>query len=120
MSMEPTSTASTRLGGGALWALFAANVYRAATQSITTDEGLTYNLFVHPQLKDTLHIYDANNHVLNTLLTKVSLTVLRLSEISLRLRAFSSAVSTSGRFTGWLAACSARAVSLSRRLHCFP
>jgi uncharacterized membrane protein len=83
--MEPTSTASTRLGGGALWALFAANVYRAATQSITTDEGLTYSLFVHPPLKETLHIYDANNHVLNTLLTKASLSVLRLSEFSFRL-----------------------------------
>jgi len=83
--MEPISTASTRLAGGALWALFAANIYRAATQSVTADEAFTYNLFVHPKLKETLHIYDANNHVLNTLLTKVSLSALHLSEFSLRL-----------------------------------
>lgn len=83
--MEPTSTASTRLAGGALWALFAVNVYRAATQSITTDEAFTYNHFVRPPLKETLSIYDANNHMLNTLLAKASLTVLHLSEFSLRL-----------------------------------
>jgi 4-amino-4-deoxy-L-arabinose transferase-like glycosyltransferase len=83
--MEPTSTASTRFAGRALWALFAANVYRAATQSITTDEAFTYSHFVRPPLKETLGIYDANNHVLNTLLTKASLRFLRLSEFSLRL-----------------------------------
>jgi uncharacterized membrane protein len=68
-----------------LWALFAANVYRAATQSITTDEAFTYGQFVRPSLKQTLSIYDANNHVLNTLLAKASVTALPLSEFSLRL-----------------------------------
>jgi 4-amino-4-deoxy-L-arabinose transferase-like glycosyltransferase len=83
--MEPTSTASTRFAGGALWALFGADVYRAATQSITTGEAFTYSHFVRPTFKETLRIYDANNHILNTLLAKASLTFLRLSEFSLRL-----------------------------------
>jgi len=83
--MEPTSTASTRFAGGALWALFAANVYRAATQSITSDEAFTYSHFVRPSFKATLGVYDANNHILNTLLAKASLTFLHLSEFSLRL-----------------------------------
>jgi 4-amino-4-deoxy-L-arabinose transferase-like glycosyltransferase len=83
--MEPTSTASTRLASGALWALFVSNIYRAATQSITSDEAFTYNHFVHPRLKETLNVYDANNHVLNTLLTKISLIFLPLTEFSLRL-----------------------------------
>jgi 4-amino-4-deoxy-L-arabinose transferase-like glycosyltransferase len=83
--MERTSTASTSFVRGALWALFATNVYRAATQSITSDEAFTYNHFVRPSLKVTLGIYDANNHILNTLLAKISLIFLPLSEFSLRL-----------------------------------
>jgi 4-amino-4-deoxy-L-arabinose transferase-like glycosyltransferase len=83
--MEPASTASTKTARGFLWALFAVNVYRAATQSITADEAFTFNRFVRPPLKEMLKVYDANNHVLNTLLAKTFLKVLRLSEFTLRL-----------------------------------
>ncbi|HEX8984164.1 MAG TPA: hypothetical protein VF767_01980 [Bryobacteraceae bacterium] len=64
--------------------LFATNVYRAATQSITTDEAFTYNKFVWPELTQTLAAYDANHHVLHSLLCKVSVRCFGLSEFGLR------------------------------------
>jgi hypothetical protein len=68
-----------------LFILFAVNVYRAATQSFTTDEAFTYNSFVDAPLADMFARYDANNHVLNTLLEKVSALCFGVSEFSLRL-----------------------------------
>jgi hypothetical protein len=67
--------------------LFGAGVYRAATQSIVIDEAYTYNRFVAPPLAESLATYDANNHVLHTLLCKVSVACFGLSELSLRLPA---------------------------------
>jgi hypothetical protein len=64
--------------------LFATNVYRAATQSITSDEALTYNAFVWPRLAQSFNTYDANHHVLHTLLCKVSVRTFGLSEFGLR------------------------------------
>jgi hypothetical protein len=68
-----------------LAAVFAANVYRARTQSFTTDEALTYNNYVAPPLRATLTDFDANNHVLNTLLEKASAALFGASEFTLRL-----------------------------------
>jgi hypothetical protein len=65
--------------------LFLVNVYRAATQSFTTDEAFTYNSFVDARLSKMWLYYDANNHVLNTLLEKVTVRLFGLSEFSLRL-----------------------------------
>ena len=65
--------------------LFSTNVYRAWTQSITYDEALTYLEFVAPAFSKMGQVYDANNHVLFTLLAKVSIWLLGLSEFSLRL-----------------------------------
>ena len=64
--------------------LFGVNVYRAATQSITCDEALTYNVFVWPELPTSLNTYDANHHVLHTLLCKLSVRWFGLSEFGLR------------------------------------
>ena len=83
--MERDSTASTKTARALLWAVFGTNVYRAATQSITTDEAFTYSHFVHPRWSALLGSYDANNHVLNTLLAKIGLTALPLTEFALRL-----------------------------------
>ncbi len=60
----------------ALWTILAAvlllNIYRAATQSLTIDEAFTYNDYVAvPWEQARLHV-DPNNHVLHTLLAKVS------------------------------------------------
>lgn len=68
-----------------LAAVFAANAYRARTQSFTADEALTYNNYVSAPLRATLTDYDANNHVLNTLLEKVSAALFGASEFALRL-----------------------------------
>ncbi len=65
--------------------LFAANVYRARTQSFTADEARTYNDFVSKPWRATLVEYDANNHVLNTLLAKLSVALFGVSEFTLRL-----------------------------------
>ncbi|MEK7753337.1 MAG: glycosyltransferase family 39 protein [Acidobacteriota bacterium] len=65
--------------------VFAANVYRARTQSFTADEALTYNNYVSAPLRATLTDFDANNHVLNTLLEKVSAALFGASEFTLRL-----------------------------------
>jgi hypothetical protein len=73
----------------ALWALFwgllALNVYRANTQSLTVDEAFTYNRFVSPPASEAFANYDANNHVLNTVLCRLSVWIFGVSELSLRL-----------------------------------
>jgi MFS family permease len=68
-----------------LASLFAANVYRARTQSFTADEALTYNNFVSGPWRAVWVEYDANNHVLNTLLARLSVAVFGVSEFTLRL-----------------------------------
>ncbi|MGI8745942.1 MAG: hypothetical protein ACR2NN_25850 [Bryobacteraceae bacterium] len=61
------------------------NVYRAYTQSLTIDEAFTYSEFVASPLRSTLAHFDANNHVLNTFLCKMSTGFFGPSELSLRL-----------------------------------
>ena len=65
--------------------LLAVVVHRAATQSITCDEALTDQWFVSTPWRELTRWFDANNHVLFTLLSKVSTQVLGTSEITLRL-----------------------------------
>ena len=83
--MEPGSTVSTKAARALLLVLFAANVYRAAMQSITPPEAATYNRFVGPNLANTLSVTTANNHVLNTLLARISTSIFHLTDLSLRL-----------------------------------
>jgi 4-amino-4-deoxy-L-arabinose transferase-like glycosyltransferase len=63
----------------------ALNVYRGATQSITMDEAYTYLSFVKPPLVEILTRYDANHHVLHSLLCKASTALFGVSELTLRL-----------------------------------
>jgi 4-amino-4-deoxy-L-arabinose transferase-like glycosyltransferase len=65
--------------------LFSHNVYRAATQSITHDEALTYQYYVSQPFARIVETYDANNHVLHTILCKASVQLLGLSELSMRI-----------------------------------
>lgn len=83
--MEPGSTASIKVARGLLPALFAVNVFRAAMQSITPPEAATYNRFVGPPLRDALALTTANNHVINTLLARISTSIFHLTDLSLRL-----------------------------------
>jgi hypothetical protein len=68
-----------------LLSLSAVNIYRAKTQSITCDEALSYELWGAPPLPHMWESYDASNHVLQTLLSKVSVAAFGLSEFTLRL-----------------------------------
>src|SRR5215469_12965294 len=68
-----------------LIAVFGLNVYRAVTQSITTDEAFTYNRFVSSPSAGLVEHFDANNHVLNSLLGKASIALFGLKEWTLRL-----------------------------------
>ena len=66
-------------------ALTASNAYRAATQSMTTDEAFTFNSYVGAPLAMAIKHYDANNHVQNSLLERASVACLGVSEFSVRL-----------------------------------
>ncbi len=65
--------------------LFAVNVWRARTQSITIDEAFTYNLYLTTPWKDIFTHYDANNHVLYTLLARTAVRWFGRSEFAFRL-----------------------------------
>ncbi len=78
-------TWTPRAAAALLTFLFAANVYRAATQSVTIDEAFTYNLYLAGPIKDIFTNYDANNHVLYTLLARASVHLFGASELTLRL-----------------------------------
>lgn len=68
-------------------AVFAVIVHRAATRVVWIDEAFTFNKFVHPPLADAFRFYDANNHLLFTLLARASVALLPPGEFALRLPA---------------------------------
>jgi hypothetical protein len=72
----------------ALWAVCA---YRAITQSIVHDEALTYQLYLAGPPARIFDSFDANHHFLNTLLMKLSVSLLGVSEWSMRLPALAAA-----------------------------
>ena len=80
-----TADWSRRLAILFLTALFAFNVYRAATQSFTTDEVCSWRLYIRPGPFNLFRKYDANLHVLHTLLTWASVRVFGLSELTFRI-----------------------------------
>ena len=61
------------------------NVYRAWTQSITYDEAVTYDAFVVGPMSHAFTGYNANNHVLFTILAKVTTGAIGTSDLGLRL-----------------------------------
>ena len=83
--MEPTSTASIKTARWFLAALVAVNLYRAITQSVTPGEAWNYNRFIAPPWTEAFSRFDVNNHVLNTLLVRISTARFHLTELSLRL-----------------------------------
>ena len=83
--MEPTSSASIKTARWFLAALLAVNLYRAMTQSVTPGEAWNYDRFIGPTWGEALAHFDANNHVLNTLLVRISTSQFHLTELSLRL-----------------------------------
>ena len=65
--------------------IFAVNVYRAATQSVTHDESVTYENFVDAPWTIVFNSYDANHHVLHTIACKVFVDLFGASPFTLRL-----------------------------------
>ncbi len=59
--------------------------YRAATQSVVHDEAFTYLAFLHGSWHTVYFEFNANNHVLLSILTKLSIGIFGLSEFTLRL-----------------------------------
>jgi len=59
--------------------------YRAATQSFTVDESTTFLNYVRGPWARIYQHYDPNNHVLYSILAKLSTRAFRVSEFSLRL-----------------------------------
>ncbi len=59
--------------------------YRAATQSFTVDESTTFLSYVRGPWIRIYQNYDANNHVLYSMLAKLSIRAFRVSEFTLRL-----------------------------------
>jgi Dolichyl-phosphate-mannose-protein mannosyltransferase len=58
--------------------------YRASHQSIVLDEAYTYNRYLG-SWHDVYWLYEANNHVLFSILAKLSIRLFGLSELALRL-----------------------------------
>lgn len=74
------------IGGAVLiLLLLGISVYRAQTQSITIDEATTYLSYVKPTVRQAWSSYDANNHILFSLLAKASTSLFGVSEFSIRL-----------------------------------
>ncbi|HEY1204236.1 MAG: glycosyltransferase family 39 protein [Bryobacteraceae bacterium] len=65
--------------------LFAANCYRAATQAVTHDEALTWQIYLDAPVSNIFDVYDANHHFLATILERLSTGLFGTSELSLRL-----------------------------------
>ena len=65
--------------------VFAINIYRAVHQSITADEAFTFDYYIVKPFNWILVIYSTNNHVLHTLLCRLSVKALGISELAMRL-----------------------------------
>jgi len=74
-----------RFGATLVLALVATNLYRAWTQSITCDEAFTYNEFLAGPVSRLFTHYDANHHILHSMLAKIAISLFGLSEFTLRI-----------------------------------
>lgn len=74
--------------------LFSACAYRAAKAAITTDEAFTYTEFVSKPFLEFATHYTANHHVLHSLLCRVAVNSLPLTEFTLRIPALLGAALT--------------------------
>ena len=83
--MERTSSVSTKAALSLFAAIVAWNVFRAATFPVTVGEAWNYDRFIGPGWKESLAHFDLNNHVLNTILVKISTWRMHLTELDLRL-----------------------------------
>ncbi|MCS6953879.1 MAG: hypothetical protein RMK57_12640 [Bryobacterales bacterium] len=71
--------------------VFLLSLWRAWTQSITGDEAFAFDRFVSSHPAKLFNQYDASHHVLYAILQKISVTLLGVSELTLRLPALAGA-----------------------------
>jgi hypothetical protein len=82
---QPVSSLPNLLGLAIVAGVFAVNIYRAIHQSITADEAFTFDWYIVNPFDWILLGYSTNNHVLHTLLCRLSVKTLGISELSMRL-----------------------------------
>src|SRR4051794_34700092 len=75
---------SERISVALLTIVLAVCIYRARTQSFTSDEAWVFNSFVNQKLESMGQNYDACNHVLHTMLMKFFRQYLGTGELALR------------------------------------
>jgi hypothetical protein len=83
--IQPKSSRLQRVELAFLLLVFAMNIYRAITQSITHDEAFAHNLLLHRTWPELFTTFTDNHHVLYTYLSKLSIQLFGLSELTLRL-----------------------------------
>ena len=83
--MERTSTGLSKLAKLGLIAIALWSLVRASTQSVTPAEAWNYDRHIGPEWQQSLAQFDPNNHVLNTIMVKISTARIHLTEFSLRL-----------------------------------
>ncbi len=66
-------------------ALFLTNIYRAATQSISHDEGMMFEWYLSGPWSQVLAFEHGNHHVLSDLLCKLTTSLFGLSQFSVRI-----------------------------------
>ncbi|MEJ7605389.1 MAG: hypothetical protein WKF37_03785 [Bryobacteraceae bacterium] len=102
--------------------VLALSIYRAATQSFSIDEAYTYQLYIDQRIDAFFKTYDACNHVLHSLLTKLFRGLLGRSELVLRISSLIGALLYLwGGFrltelwfgTGWIRFAALAAISLN-------
>jgi hypothetical protein len=87
-----TTDLKSLLGWIVIIGLSIVNVFRASTQALIGDEALTYHWFLRGSWLDILFRYNANNHVLYSLLAKASISVFGVSELTVRIPALIAGV----------------------------
>jgi len=84
-TIPPRRDARVWFGYAVILTLFAINVYRAHTQSVTHDEAFSYRLWIAGDWADIWFRFVTSNHTLHSLLAKASVESFGLSHLSLRL-----------------------------------
>lgn len=90
--MEAMPRAVPAISTAAPALLWCALFWRAATQSLTHDEALTWQLYLTTPFSTIFQHYNPNNHLLATLLMRVSAAVFGFSEPALRLPSLAAAI----------------------------
>jgi hypothetical protein len=88
---KPAMTSSRAIAWVLVGIVLTVDVYRAATQSITHDEALTYLLFMRGSLLHVFAYTGNQNHVLQAFLSKLVISILPTNPFTLRIPVLAAA-----------------------------